>query len=164
MSRLDKFAPPGADVKPMKYYMIFVGVIWFFMDMIVFFVFLAESTQQLYEPFTRELMENAQMIEYGAAWDQQSMRLSWIYALSVFGFLIGHYQYFHWTSQSIYTMARVRSPWELHIRCWTLPLLWTVALVAGRMILRVILFGIYVLATPAGVPKPGFEQLIGGLL
>ena len=33
-----------------------------------------------------------------------------------------------------------------------------------RVLLRVILFAIYVLATPVGVPKPGFEQLIGGLL
>lgn len=45
------------------------------------------------------------------------------FAVASFAFVIANYLYFFQESKSIYTMRRLRSPWELHLRCWTLPLL-----------------------------------------
>ena len=165
MNRLEKYAPPGAGFGAVKNQMIIAGIIYCLLDLVLFSVLLEDSWNRLYDPFTRELLENAQMKDFRKIWNLDAVRLSWIYTMYCLpASAINYYGYFRRSSKSVYTMARIRSPWELHIRCWTVPLLATAALVLGRVLLRVILFAIYVLATPVGVPKPGFEQLIGGLL
>jgi len=37
--------------------------------------------------------------------------------------VLPNYLYFTLESQSIYVMRRITNPWELHLRCWSLPLL-----------------------------------------
>ena len=87
-----------------------------------------------------------------------------IFAASMVAFVVLNYLYFFEGSKSIYTMARLRSPWQLHIRCWTLPLCSAAIMLAGRVILTVVYFLIFILATPKSVPLPGWRHLIGGLL
>jgi len=45
------------------------------------------------------------------------------FAVASVAFVIANYLYFFQESKSIYTMRRLRCPWELHLRCWTLPVL-----------------------------------------
>ena len=162
MTRLEKFTPPGASLRAIKVTMIIFLVLIFASDVVYFANVLVSILQQLKDPFTGELVENAEMTDFSALWTSKGTW--WSLPFLVIMLAMDFYRYFWTESLSLYTMARIRSPWELHIRCWTLPLLGTAFLAGSKILLRVILFMIYVLATPTGVPKPGFEELIGGLL
>lgn len=87
-----------------------------------------------------------------------------IFAVSMAAFVVLNYLYFFEGSKSHYTMARVKNPWELHIRCWTLPLLGAGVLLVCRVTLTVLYFLIFLLLTPKGAPRPEFLHLIGGIL
>lgn len=162
MSRLEKYAPPGASLRAIKVTVIIFLALIFVSDVVYFANVLVSILKQLKDPLTGELVENAKMTDFSTLWNSKGTWWS-LLGLSIF-LALDFYRYFYTESLSLYTMARIRSPWELHIRCWTLPLLGVGILMGSRLLLRVILFAVYVLATPAGVPKPGFEQLIGGLL
>lgn len=63
-------------------------------------------------------------------------------------------------SKSIYTMRRLPKRGELLRRCITVPLLMMAVCFALIPVLRIVYYGIYVLATPRGHLLPGQWQLL----
>lgn len=64
-------------------------------------------------------------------------------ALSIY-----HYSSFRSGSQSIYVMKRLPEASELHIRCLTLPVLTILACIIAALLLLIIYYAVYMLATP----------------
>jgi len=164
MKRLEKYAPPGMDMRAFRNRVFLVCVLCLFVDALYGAIFIDDAIWELYDRRTGILLENVQLADFRTLWDGGALNTNLVFVFYLLFQAVELYSVFFRESRSIYTMARIRSPWELHIRCWTLPLLGTAFLAGSKILLRVILFMIYVLATPAGVPKPGFEELIGGLL
>lgn len=163
MIDMKKYAPPGLEVNSWKQY---TGIGIFGCGVLSFYSFvsgLIHARARLFDQVTGELTGN-----FGG-WDfslvlGDAMLLFWFAAAGMAAFLIRYYFYFFEGSKSIYTMARLKSAWELHIRCWTLPVLGAGTLVLCRVVLIAVYFLVFLLATPKGVPLPGFYQLLGGLL
>ena len=63
------------------------------------------------------------------------------FAVASFAFVIANYLYFFQESKSIYTMRRLHSGWELHLRCWMLPALGALLL----LLCSALLTGLYAL-------------------
>lgn len=164
MNKLEKYMPPGGNVREMKHLAIIYMLGEAALSIALFLIYTDNAIRKLYDPVTGELLRGVWMEDYRTFWEHGYYKMYWIWLLAFFGYVSDNYRYFLKPAKSIYTMARVRSPWELHIRCWTVPLLTALAMVSERVVLRTVLFILYVLVTPAGVPKPGFGQLIGGLL
>lgn len=89
------------------------------------------------EPFERVLGSSLTVLWFLAA----AMPLIWIIE-----FILRHYQ---GGSRSIYTMRRLKSPWELWRRVLAMPLLLAVACVLTALALRGLYFACYCWFTPA---------------
>lgn len=83
-----------------------------------------------------------------------------ILALCMAAFIAVHYAYHHQGSKSIYLMRRLPDRWERHRRCWTLPLLGIAACLLAALILLLIYYGLYMLATPKACLTPHQWQKI----
>ena len=59
-----------------------------------------------------------------------------------------HYFYHYQGSKMMYLMKRLPKKLELHIRCWTLPVVGTVIAVVWMLILKFIYYSNYLLCTP----------------
>lgn len=68
--------------------------------------------------------------------------------IAMLTYIIVYYVYYFTGSKSIYTMRRLGRPWELHKRCWTLPLLLSAAVLLVCVLLVGVYFLIYMLVTP----------------
>lgn len=163
MIDMKKYAPPGLDPVFWKRFtgggMFVCGVL----SCYSFFAGLLHARVKLFDPVTGELTGKFGGWDFGAVLGD-AMLLFLFAAAAMVAFLIRNYFYFFEGNKSIYTMARVKSVWELHVRCWTLPVLGAAALLLCRAVLTVVFFLIFLLATPKGVPLPGFYHLLGGLL
>jgi len=69
--------------------------------------------------------------------------------LAALSHVIVHYQYHHRVSKSIYTMKRLPNRWELHRRCWSLPLCCFAAVLLTGFLLLLVYYAVYLLVTPA---------------
>ena len=65
-----------------------------------------------------------------------------------------HYSYHYRGSRSIYLMRRLPSRWELHRRCWTLPVLAVLCCAAAAFVLLLLYFAVYLNVTPEGSLTP----------
>ena len=66
-----------------------------------------------------------------------------IFAVCMLAFAVGNYLEFCRPCKSIYTMARIRSGLELHIRCWALPLVGAIAICLLRWVLLGLIYVSY---------------------
>lgn len=78
-----------------------------------------------------------------------------VLAVGTFIYVPMHYAYYHRESKSIYTMRRLGRPLERHIRAWALPVLLSVATLAMRAIVIVLLFCYYLSRTQGVATAPG---------
>lgn len=87
---------------------------------------------------------------YGTYWVDGPLFLFWcvmaFLAVQVVQFYLGHYR----ESMSIYTMRRLPDRWELHRRCWTVPVLAAVSLWVMTAALAGVYYMIYLGLTPQG--------------
>lgn len=160
---LKRYAPPGMELRPWKSFM---GISLGGCGALSFYGFFAQMFQaraKLFDPRTGELTGNIIGWDFGTVLGNTTLPFFFV-AAAMGAFLVINYLYFFEGSKSIYTMARLKSPWQLHIRCWTLPLLGAAALLLCRVVLIVVYYLVFLLATPKGVPLPGFYHLLGGLL
>ncbi len=73
-----------------------------------------------------------------------------IIAIFVFAFLIVyHYAYHYRDSKSIYTMKRLQNKYELHIRCFTVPVIGIALSVIISITLMLLFYRFYMTKTPA---------------
>jgi len=78
---------------------------------------------------------------------------------------VPYYYYYHYQgSHSIYLMRRLPSRWELHIRCWSLPLMSGAAFLLAGFVLLLFCFFIYMVVTPGECIPPGQWQKIWSVL
>ncbi|NLW70628.1 MAG: hypothetical protein GX061_06060 [Eubacteriaceae bacterium] len=142
------FTPPGVDAKKeirgILWGMVLCAVISF-----IFFIRLAEDYNSLFywNETGRVLREGAAMRSF-----PQMLRGCFYgyYALMVcMAFLvISHYLYFYRSSKSIYLMKRLKNPFELHIRCFALPLVACAGCVVAMAVTAAVYGLIYRLVTP----------------
>ena len=79
---------------------------------------------------------------------------------AILGLAVFHYAYYRRESMSIYLMKRLPDPSERHRRALTLPLLAIAATVVLALLLRLIYFAVYLLATPKTcLPDEAWQQL-----
>lgn len=160
---LKRYAPPGMELRPWKN---FVGISMGgcgALSFYGFFLHMFQARAKLFHPQTGELTGNFTGWDFCTVLGKTTLPFLF-FAAAMAAFLVLNYLCFFEGSKSIYTMARVKSAWELHIRCWTLPLLGAAALLLCRVVLTVVYFLVFLLATPRGVPLPGVYHLLGGLL
>ncbi len=158
MDKRDRFSPPGMELQAERsyFFIVLIGNICF--SFLSFFGRLGMLLEYARYPF-----EGASYWSFPQAIGN-SLKGFPIFAVSMVAFVVMRYLYFFEGSRSIYTMKRVKSPWELHIRCWMLPVLGAGALMVCKCLCTVVCFLIFLLLTPDAVDAPGWEQLIGGLL
>lgn len=162
LNNLDRFAPPGMELKGCKDFssIALVGNVLF---SAVSFLTGTFNLWQALPP--RETWPHPTTV---VTWPFTealgiSMEGFWIFAISMVAFVVMNYLYFFDGSKSVYTMRRIKNPWELHLRCWTLPLCSAAVLLLCRVVLTVVYFLIFMLVTPKGLPIPGWSQLLRGL-
>lgn len=116
---LARFSPPGFSTDRFFSFLLGGGFVSLLASLGYFF----EYSKRYYDIVDRET---------GRIWPHQKMppldEMLFQYGFETFAvaciaFVIANYLYFFQESKSIYTMRRLRSPWELHLRCWTLPVL-----------------------------------------
>ena len=120
MDKLARYYPPGGSKAALDVALWLGSIVSF----IVWFGFMLSAPdtwqaplEQVVPPF-RELLHPWMLHAFGYL------------ALLCLLFVPRNYSYFRIGSKSFYIMRRVRNPWELHIRCWAVPLL-GVAVVLG---------------------------------
>lgn len=62
--------------------------------------------------------------------------------------IVYHYYYHYQGSKMMYLMRRLPNKWEVHIRCFTLPVIAGVITVIYMLLLRALFYGIYYWCTP----------------
>jgi len=77
---------------------------------------------------------------------------------------IYHYAYHYQGSKSIYLMRRLPSAFELHRRCWSVPLAAIVIYAAALILLFLLYFAFYLLITPEGCLAPNQWQKIWSVI
>ena len=62
--------------------------------------------------------------------------------------VVYHYYYHSQGSKMMYLMRRLPNKWELHIRCFTLPVIASVISIIYMLVLRLLFYSIYIFCTP----------------
>ena len=75
-----------------------------------------------------------------------------------------HYAFHHQGSKSIYLMRRLPNGFELHRRCWTVPVAAALIIAAAMVLTFLFYFAIYLLATPEGCLAPHQWQKIWSVI
>lgn len=125
--------------------------------------FNAHSNLYGYEGTKRVLLTDAVMPDMGTLIGSALVGFL-IIALCMLAMIVYHYAYHLQDSKSIYLMRRLPNRWELHRRCLTLPLLAIVICLLVAVILLLIYYGIYTIATPGECLTPHQWQKIWSVL
>lgn len=153
MSKLERLVPPGSKAGEWKGFVL-VTLIGALLYTLVFYTQnLTGAIVGLYEytnPPHQKLRSGAVMPAFWTLMDGPLDPYP-IFAVSMLGFVIANYSYFYQESKSIYTMRRVKSPWELHRRCWTLPVIGAAIFIAAQWIVTLICYIVYIRSVPEGV-------------
>ena len=90
------------------------------------------------------------------------------FVIAIFGFIcliIFHYGYHYKDSKSIYTMKRLPNKYELHIRCFTFPVIGIITSIVISAILLVLFYLYYITKTPDECLIPDqWERLFTAIL
>lgn len=153
MNKLFRLRPPGAKQGQLKIYFILGMIVSVFFSM----GFLPEYFNEVRD-INRELTRSALMgteylgRELSLFSDLVNIKMV-MFPLYCVGFLIFvffNYRYFWQESKSVYVMGRVKSFWELHIRCWAMPLLGMAVVALTGFLIYWLYWRIYVGCAPEG--------------
>ena len=147
---LEKYAPPGMDVGSEVMWYGGVILIATLQSLITFLSRYGEALSMLYTTRggKRVLVEGAIM-----AYFQELM--SGVFVLMVIACMltlvrISYYYIYHYQgSKMMYLMKRLPDRWEVHRRCFTLPVAGAVLIGIWAMILNMLYFTIYIICTPS---------------
>ena len=84
--------------------------------------------------------------------------------LLALAFAFYHYAFHYQGSKSIYLMRRLPNRFELHRRCWTVPVAAALIIAAAMVLTFLFYFAIYLLATPEGCLAPHQWQKIWSVI
>lgn len=146
MERLDRFAPPGMDT---------VSIRWWTIGVIAFSAVFSMSFLMEYANELHELRRNMEQAVY------HGMTMVPFRDLIVFPMLMfriapmvpllhipSNYMYFQQESKSLYLMKRLKNPWEMHLRCWALPVAAMLLVVAAGCAVYLLYQLYYYVCTP----------------
>ncbi len=162
MKKLDlsRYAPPGLNLKPGRQVFI-TGAAASALGSLTFFAryFSARSTLYGYDGAVRVLLPDAVMPDFFPLLGNALYGFL-ILSLCMLGFIVYHYAYHRQGSRSIYLMRRLPNRFELHRRCLTLPLLAALLSLLFALLLILLCYAIYMLATPRECLTPHQWQRI----
>lgn len=154
MGKLERYAPPGMGIKGIRFWTIGAITVSFLFSM----MFLLE-----YFSVLNELRRNMEYPVYAGVTMTPFSDL--IYTpMAVFRlapmvpllYTVSHYLYFYQETKSIYIMKRLKSPWQMHIRCVALPILGAILVAAAGCAVYGIYWMIYRFCTPEILLPAGF--------
>ena len=148
MHKLERLAPPGYPIGRERSIFL-LGAALAFLYSLFFFSSFNNALDALYQHVGRKriLIPGATMPDFKVL---LGSFLSGFYVLAGLSVLLAalHYSYFYQESKSIYLMKRLSNPWELHLRCWTLPILGALCSLLLAFLVLLLYFAIYMIATP----------------
>lgn len=151
MNKLKKYlarlAPPGSNYMQQIYFLVGAMLFSLFFSL-GYFILYSQAYYNIFDRFTGDRISSDVMPIF-----QELLCLDAfpIFCVSWIAFVIANYLYFFQESKSIYTMRRLRSPLELHLRCWALPVLGVLALGICYCLCCWLYSLHYFLATPASL-------------
>ena len=148
---LEKYAPPGIDVK-VEVIGYIAGVVVATLQSLSFVYNYGYALGELYTYHgisgKRVLMEGAIIQDFGSL--MEGVFLFGVMMCGITLFRTGYYYTYHYQgSKMMYLMKRLPDKWEVHRRCWTLPLAGTALLGIWMLVLRMLYFTIYMFCTPS---------------
>ena len=149
MKWLEKYAPLGIGVKN-QVIGILAGVAVATLHSMWFFVAYQQARQELYMTVgsKQKLIEGAIIQDFSII-TQHLFWTFYIVEIVIFLSVISFYMYHYDGSKMMYLMKRLPDKWDVHRRCWTLPIAGTVLTVVWMLILRMIYYAVYILCTPS---------------
>lgn len=146
MERLDRYAPPGMDLSGIRRWTVGAIVVSALFSMI----FLSE--------YATELSELRQIMEHPVYAGRTMTPFGDLIVLPMILFRIAPfiplvhipsmYGYYFQESKSIYVMKRLKNPFELHLRCLTLPILAALLVVLSGAAVYLLYRLFYYICTP----------------
>lgn len=111
---------------------------------------LYEIIQNANGTVTRHLVEGRQMLPFWELMTGSPLWGLWIFLALMIAQGLRHRRFFTQGSMSIYTMRRLPDKWELHRRCWTVPVLSAVAELLIFAVGIILCWLLWRFATPTG--------------
>jgi len=157
---LDDFAPPGIGTD--KELSGFIGgLLGSWALSLRFFINYREARELLYhiQNGKRVLIEGAVMTDFSVVLGNSLMCFK-VFCVFLLCVVVWHYLYYRSDSKSIYLMKRLPNRWEIHKRAWILPLLAIAATLLAALVVMLLYYWIYMVATPKQCIAPGQWQNI----
>ncbi len=146
-NKINRLAPPGLPWRQEVGFFV-TGAICALVYSLLYFIRLGNNRRHLFENPEEEILWPGAIMPDFADILENALVGFLIIAVCMIGFVIYHYLYFRQGSKSIYLMKRLPKRWELHRRCWTLPVMGAVLCGIIAFLLLVIYFRVYMAVTP----------------
>ena len=148
-SWMEPYAPPGAPLLQEKSYWIMTMIISTFWCLQYVLRYI-EARNMLFEYRVgrKVLIEGAMMTSFESLTANlfEVFGLVLLYCVLV---VVYHYFYHYQGSNMMYLMRRLPNKWELHTRCFVLPIMASIFTIAYMYVLRMLFLAIYILCTPS---------------
>lgn len=149
MKWLEKYAPLGINVAT-EVGVYIAGVAIATLQSMTFLLNYSNAWYELYtyRGSKRVLIEGAIIQDFNILLENVFL-LSVIVCIATLLTTIFHYMYHYDGSKMMYLMRRLPDKWDVHRRCWTLPIAGVVLMVAWMFVLKMIYYAVYILCTPS---------------
>ena len=142
MNKLFRLRPPGTDLRQIKQYFILgmlVSVLFSMGFLLAYFQEVLAINAQLSLAARTGQVYTGPVLSSFSKLVHIRMILFPLFCAGFLIFVFFNYRYFWQESKNVYVMGRVQSPWELHLRCWAVPL----AGMAAVALTGLVLYGLY---------------------
>lgn len=102
----------------------------------------------IYRAGKKVLMEGAFIDSFGQITEGLFL-MGYVVSIAVFLMVIYYYLYHYQGSKMMYLMKRLPDKWDVHRRCWTLPVSGAVLMVVWMKFLELVYYAIYIIFTPS---------------
>ena len=146
---LEKYAPLGINLER-DVCVYITAVVIATLQSLLFFINYANALDALYayRLDKKVLLEGAVIVEFPYLLEHVFLFGNIVCIVTLLG-TIFYYMYHYDGSRMMYLMKRLPDKWEVHRRCWTLPVAGAVLMLAWMFVLKMIYFAIYVFCTPS---------------
>jgi len=156
-------APPGYNTRQERA-ALYAGLIACAVFSAGFFFRLSDAVERLYQRGPEKLLRPDALAPDFPALLGRSLWLFAVLAVLMLLFAAMRYAYFYRDSRSVYLMRRLPDAWEMHRLCWREPLRRAVICLAAGIVLKLLYFGVYLLAVPGQCLPPDQWQKVWSVL
>ena len=154
MNKLFRLRPPGTELHQIKLYFI-LGMIVSVLFSLGFLLAYFNEVRFIHTQLAWAARTGTEYTGGGLSSFSELVKIRMIlFPLYCAGFLIFvffNYRYFWQESKSNYVMRRVKRSWELHLRCWAIPLTSMAVAAVSGLVLLLLYWLIYVGCAPKGL-------------